>query len=97
MVKRTADIEALVICGASGTGKTVTSWEIGRTLQNRGIPHALEDTDELDRIWPRPEPVEALISVSRRNLQAVWTTFSDFRVRHLVLSGVMALIAQGKS
>jgi hypothetical protein len=92
-----ADIEALVLCGASGTGKTVTSWEIGRTLQNRGIPHALVDTDELDRIWPRPEPVEALISVSRRNLQAIWETFFDLGVRRLVLSGTMALIPQSKS
>jgi predicted kinase len=97
MVNDTAEIQALVVCGASGTGKTVTSWEIGRTLQNRGIRHALIDTDELDRVWPQPEPVEALISVSRRNLQAIWATFSDLGVRRLVLSGVMASIPQSRS
>ena len=97
MVDEPVGIQALVLCGASGTGKTVTSWEIGRTLQNLGIRHALIDTDELDRIWPQPEPVVALISVSRRNLQAIWATFSDLGVRHLVLSGVMASIPQSRS
>jgi len=97
MVNDSAEIRALVVCGACGTGKTVTSWEIGRTLQSRGIPHALIDTDELDRVLPQPEPVEALISVSRRNLQAIWGTFSDLGVRRLVLSGVMASIPQSKS
>lgn len=97
MVNDTAEIQALVVCGASGTGKTVTSWEIGRTLQSRGMPHALIDTDELDRVWPQPEPVEALISVSRRNLQAIWSTFSDLGVRRLVLSGVMASIPWSRS
>jgi hypothetical protein len=97
MVLDVRQIEALVVCGASGTGKTVTSWEIGRVLQGWGIPHALIDTDELDRVWPQPEPVEALISVSRHNLQAIWKTFSDLGVRRLVLSGVMASIPQSES
>ena len=90
------NLNVLVVCGASGTGKTVTVMEIGHNLQRRSVPHALIDTDELDRVWPRPEPVEVLISVSRRNLRALWSTFSDLGVRHLVLSGVMASIPQSE-
>jgi ABC-type dipeptide/oligopeptide/nickel transport system ATPase component len=96
MFNDTAEIQALVVCGASGTGKTVTAWEIGRTLQSQSVPHALIDTDELDRVWPQPEPVEALHSISRRNLQAIWATFADLGVRRLVLSGVMASIPQSQ-
>jgi len=90
------NLNVLVVCGASGTGKTATVMEIGHNLQWRRVPHALIDTDELDRVWPRPEPVEALISVSHRNLGAVWSTFSSLGVRHLVLCGVMASIPQSE-
>jgi hypothetical protein len=67
-------IEILLICGSSGEGKTVTAWEVGHILRSRTIPHAVIDTDELDRVWPQPEPLEALVPVTRRNLAALWTT-----------------------
>jgi ABC-type dipeptide/oligopeptide/nickel transport system ATPase component len=88
--------EVLAVCGASGTGKTVTMWEIGHRLRERGVPHALVDTDELDRVWPQPEPVEALIAVTYRHLRTMWETFSGLGTRHLVLCGVMASIAQSQ-
>jgi hypothetical protein len=91
-----AQVQVLVICGASGTGKTVTLWEVGHRLAARGVPHALIDTDELDRVWPQPEPVDALISVTRRNLQSVWATYSGLGTRHLVLCGVMASMPQAE-
>jgi hypothetical protein len=91
------NIRVLVVCGASGTGKTVTALEIGHNLKKLGVHHALIDTDELDRVWPQPEPIEALISISRRHLQAMWETYSGLGIRHLVLCGVMASIPQGES
>lgn len=91
-----SDVRVLVICGASGTGKTSTAFEIGRVLEDLGIGHALIDTDELDRVWPQPEPVEALIDISRRNLSAWWASFSELGVRHLVLCGVMASVTQSE-
>ena len=72
MSNDTATAQVLVVCGASGTGKTVTVWEIGRKLESQQVPHALIDTDELDRVWPQPDSVEALIAISRRNLEAAW-------------------------
>ena len=64
--------------------------------ESRQVPHALIDTDELDRVWPQPKPVEALIAISRRNLESVWTTLSNLGVRRLILCGVMASIPQSK-
>ena len=92
-----AQVQVLVLCGASGTGKTATLWEIGHQLQSLGVPHALIETDELDRVWPQPEPVEALVAVTRRNLRSVWATYSGLGVRHLVLSGVMASISRAET
>jgi hypothetical protein len=87
-------VEVLVLCGAAGTGKTATLWEVGHILRNLGVHHALIDTDELDRVWPPPETTETLISISRRNLHAIWATFSDLGIRHCVLCGVMASTAR---
>ena len=85
-----------MLCGAAGTGKTATLWEVGHILRTHGVHHALIDTDELDRVWPTPKTTEALISISRRNLGAVWETFSSLGIRHLVLCGVMASTAQSR-
>ncbi len=86
----------LVVCGPSGSGKTVTMWEIGHRLRQGEIPHALIDADELDRVWPQPESVEALITVTRRHLRTMWETFSGLGTRHLLVCGVMASIAQSE-
>jgi hypothetical protein len=89
-------VEVLVLCGTAGTGKTATLWEVGHILRAHGVPRALIDTDELDRVWPTPKTTEALISISRRNLGAVWETFARLEIRHLVLCGVMASTAQSR-
>ena len=89
-------IQVLVICGASGTGKTAALLEVGQHLRKLGIHHALIDTDELDRIWPQPEHIEDLIAISSRNLRALCRTFFERGIRHLVLCGVMASISEGK-
>ena len=90
------ETQVLVICGASGTGKTTAALEVGQHLRQLGIHHALIDTDELDRIWPQPGQIEDLIAISRRNLQALWMTFSELGIRHLVLCGVMASISESQ-
>ncbi len=61
------------------------------------MPHAILDTDELDRVWPRPEAVEALTSITCRNLHAIRATYFDLGIRHLVLCGVMTSIPRSES
>ncbi len=80
----------------SGHGKDlgcIRDWSCPAGSRDSTCPH---DTDELDRVWPQPEPVEALIDLSRRNLSAWWAGFSELGVRHLVLCGVMASVAQSE-
>ena len=49
-----ATVEALLITGTVGVGKTTTARVIGEQLQKLGIPHAVIDQDELARGWPAP-------------------------------------------
>jgi hypothetical protein len=47
------------------------------------------DTDELDRVYPQPEPLSELVAPSRRNLTALWKSFAALGHSRLILSGVM--------
>jgi len=82
-------VRVLVVCGAAGTGKTVTAWEIGHQLAVAGIRNVVIDADELDRVWPRPTAGER-VEISERNLRAFWSTYADRDHDRLVLAGVMA-------
>jgi broad-specificity NMP kinase len=81
-------VDVLVICGAAGVGKSTVTWEIGRQLQIAGVRHAIIDTDELDRVYPQPEPLSELVVLSRRNLKALWESFAALGHSRLMLSGV---------
>lgn len=82
-------MNVLVITGAAGVGKSTVAWEIGRQLQIADVRHAMIDTDELDRVYPQPEPLTELVALSRRNLKALWESFAALGHSRLILSGVM--------
>lgn len=81
-------MDVLVICGAAGVGKSTVAWEVGRQLQIADVRHAMIDTDELDRVYPQPEPLSELVALSRRNLKALWGGFAALGHSRLILSGV---------
>lgn len=67
-------VEVLAISGAAGVGKTSVAIEVSLQLQRRDVPHALIDTDELDRIHPVPADQAAL---TEECLRAVWHASRD--------------------
>jgi hypothetical protein len=77
--------DVLILSGPAGVGKSSTAYEMVRLLEEAGIDHALVDTDELDRIYPRPADPDG---VSEKNLAAVWQTFREAGARRLILVGV---------
>lgn len=77
--------DVLVISGPAGVGKSAVAFEMTLQLRAAAIPHALVDTDELDRIYPVPDD---LPSITERNLAAVWETFSERGIDKLILVGV---------
>lgn len=90
---QTANI--LLVTGPAGIGKSTLCWEIGAQLSQAGVAHAIVETDELDRVFPKPDR-ETLqrhwpgtIDVSAINLAALWSTYATLGVSRLLMSGVM--------
>ncbi len=89
------DVQILLITGPAGVGKSTLCWEIGAQLAAAQVAHAIVETDELDRVFPRPE-VQALdaikpgtTDVSSLNLAAIWSTYRTLGHSRLIMSGVI--------
>ncbi len=82
-------MDVIVICGATGIGKSTLAWEVGRQLEVAGISHAIVDTDELDRVYPQPKTLSELVELTSRNLKSVLESFSALGHTRIILSGVM--------
>ncbi len=87
--------EILLITGPAGVGKSTLCWEISRQLSLRAASHAVIETDELDRIHPKPAP-EALArllpgckDVSALTLHALWSVYRRLGHHRLIMPGVM--------
>jgi hypothetical protein len=92
----------LLITGAAGVGKSTLCWEIGAQLAADSIPHAIIESDELDRVFPKPD-AGALASlwsgasdVSEVSLRALWSTYRTLGHTRLIMSGVMMHVAFDK-
>jgi hypothetical protein len=76
-------VDALLLTGGVGTGKTTVLQALGELLEARGEPYALVDLDWL--CWARPKwgsPHELLCV----NLAAVAAAYADTGVERLVLA-----------
>lgn len=88
-------VDVLLITGPAGIGKSTLCWEIGAQLAAAKVPHAIIETDELDRVFPRPTPEQLATlrpgasDVSALNLAAMWQTYRALGHTRLVMSGVM--------
>jgi len=49
-----APVEILLITGPAGVGKSTLCWEMGAVLAEAGIAHVAIESDELDRVFPKP-------------------------------------------
>ena len=47
-------MQLLLITGPAGVGKSTLSWEMSAQLAAAQVAHAVIETDELDRVFPRP-------------------------------------------
>lgn len=85
----------LLITGPAGVGKSTLSWEMSAQLAAAHVAHAAIETDELDRVFPRPDANELerirprTIDVSSINLAAIWSTYRALGHTRLIMSGVM--------
>jgi DNA polymerase III delta prime subunit len=82
-------MDAIVLCGPTGVGKTTTAFEMSRMLAASGVTHAIIDTDELDRVFPQPGSDSELVALTARDLIAVWESYAALGHHRLILCGVM--------
>ncbi|GGC81264.1 AAA family ATPase [Chelatococcus reniformis] len=93
-MERTA-VHIALITGPAGVGKSTLCWELGAQLAAGGIAHAAIETDELDRVHPRPRAEDldrispGVRDVSQINLAALWSTYRALGHCRLIMSGVM--------
>lgn len=88
-------MQITLITGPAGVGKSTLCWEMSAQLAAAQVAHAVIETDELDRVFPRPGS-EALkriqpgtTDVSSINLAAIWSTYRALGHSRLIMSGVM--------
>lgn len=88
-------MQLLLTTGPAGVGKSTLSWEMSAQLAAAHVAHVVVESDELDRVFPRPD-ADALgrlqpgaIDVSSINLAAIWSTYQALGHTRLIMSGVM--------
>jgi len=85
----------LLITGPAGVGKSTLCWEMSAQLAAAEVAHAVIESDELDRVFPRPSAEDlarlrhGTIDISSINLAALWSTYRALGHSRLIMSGVM--------
>jgi hypothetical protein len=88
-------VEILLVTGPAGVGKSTLCWEMGAQLATARVPHAIIETDELDRVFPRPSGEDLVrlapgtLDISSINLAAIWSTYRALGHSRLIMSGVV--------
>jgi hypothetical protein len=87
-------MEALLIGGRSGSGKTVVGWEVSARLRADGIAHAILEGDFMAQVHPAPEGDPDRTALVERNLTAVWANFAALGYRRLIYTNTLSVMPE---
>ncbi|MEU2441064.1 hypothetical protein ABZ595_33475 [Streptomyces rubradiris] len=85
-------IDALLIGGRSGVGKTTVALETSVLLRDAGVAHCLVEGDLLDHVHPAPPDDPFRARITRRNLAALWANYADLGVRRLIYTNTVSIL-----
>jgi adenylylsulfate kinase-like enzyme/chloramphenicol 3-O-phosphotransferase len=81
------DGRVLLVCGATGIGKSAAGFEVYRRLLAAGTTAAYADLDQLGFCHPDPDGDPGRHRLKARNLAALWRTYHATGARFLVATG----------
>jgi hypothetical protein len=84
-------MDALLIGGRSGSGKSVVGWEVSARLRADGVAHAILEGDFMGQVHPAPADPLALVE---RNLTAVWANFAALGHRRLIYTNTLSVMPE---
>lgn len=80
-------VDALLIGGRSGVGKSTVGWEVAAQLTAADVAHAYLEGDALDAVHPRPD-----LPLAETNLTALWRTFAAAGQHRLVYTNTASVL-----
>jgi hypothetical protein len=84
-------MEALLIGGRSGVGKSVVGWEVAAQLRSAGVAHAILEGDFMGQVHPPPPDQAELVE---RNLTAVWANFAALGHSRLIYTNTLSVLPE---
>lgn len=84
----TMGVQALLIGGRSGAGKTTVSYEVSEVLSRRDVAHVLIDGDNLDAVYPSVEGA----ALAEANLSAIWRNYASLGHRRLIYVNTVSVL-----
>jgi hypothetical protein len=85
-------MEALLIGGRSGSGKSVVGWEVSARLRAHGVAHAILEGDFMGQVHPAPEGDPDRTALVERNLTALWANFAALGYRRLIYTNTLSVM-----
>ena len=92
-----ADGPVLVLCGATGVGKSTAGFEVYRKTLSAGSAVAYIDLDQIGFCRPVPSGDTGIHRVKARNLAAMWHTYRAAGAQCLIVSGPVESEAAAKA
>ena len=82
-------VQALLIAGRSGVGKTTVSYEVSELLRRHDTAHALIDGDNLDMVYPAVDGS----ALAEANLAAIWRNYAALGHFRLIYVNTVSVLA----
>lgn len=85
-------VQALLIGGRAGVGKSTLGWEISAQLQEAAVGHAFVEGDNLDQIFPAPAQDPSRSMITEANLAAMWGNYAAAGCRRLIYTNTVSVL-----
>ena len=87
-------VEALLIGGRAGVGKTTVGWEVSAQLAAAGLAHAHIEGDMIGQVHPAPAGDPDRVDVTERNLAAIWGNYALLGCCRLVYTRTVSVLPE---